>query len=228
MLLAVVDSLISIANSYGTAIVSISAIFVSIIALLYTAKTYWLKSGVNIRGSYVTSSSRSCEDIYVSSVALENLKDRAVVIFKIYMKFGNNVFIEIDDFANNPLILKPFEVFKGEYDPIDLYGGGLKRVIINDLFEDRSLKPKLILSTSDGKYTVKSFIKHWSAIIDTFDNHFAAIVRPIRSTYKGKSYGSNAKFIVEFKMDNGREEVVPIYPRDYECVFHAKAATDSR
>src|SRR5439155_13648994 len=48
----------------------------------------------------------------VEYAALENLKDRAVVIFKIYMKFGNNVFIEIDDFANNPLILKPFEVFK--------------------------------------------------------------------------------------------------------------------
>jgi hypothetical protein len=43
-----------------------------------------------------------------------------------------------------------------------------------------------------------------------------AVVRPRRSIYKGKSYGINAKYIVEVKVESGREEVIPIYPNDYQ------------
>jgi hypothetical protein len=175
-----------------------------------------LKSGAFIRGSYSTCSSIKCEDKYISNVILENLKDRAVVIFKIYLKLGHNYFIEIDDFESEPLILKPFEVFKKEYEPIDFYSAGTERILLNNLFDNKSVKHQIVLSTSDGKYTVSERINHWDPIIDFFQNYMTIIIHPMRSTYKGKSYGSNAKFIVEFKMSGGKEEVIPIYPRDYE------------
>jgi hypothetical protein len=209
-------SQLELLNSIATTAASLVALIVSIVALVYTAKTYLLKSGAYIRGSYVISSSISCDDKYISSITLENLKDRAVVIFKIYLLMGHNYFVEVDDFENDPLILKPFEIFHREYDPIDLYSFGSGRILLDDLFDDKSVKRRIVLSTSEGKYVVKDFINYWDPIGIFFQNYSTAIIRPMRTTYKGKSYGSNAKFIVEFKMENGQEEIIPIYPRDYE------------
>ena len=134
---------------------------VSIIALIYTAKTYWLKSGINIRGIYVTTSSIYCSEKYISRIILDNLKDRPVVIFGVYLKMSYNYFIEIDNFKNSPLILKPFEIFQREYDPIDFYSSGPKRIFMRDMFDNNSLKRNFVVSTSDGKYVVKSFLKQW-------------------------------------------------------------------
>lgn len=203
-------------NSLTSTVTALVALIVSIIALVYTAKTYLLKSGAYIRGLYSICSSISCDDKYVHHLNLENLKDRAVVIFKIYLQVGHNYFIEIDDFQDNPLILRPFEIFYKEYDPIDMYSVGMGRILLNDLLEDKSAKQKIVLSTSEGKYVVKDFINYWDPIVLFFQNYATAIIRPMRSIYKGKSYGSNAKYIAEFKMENGNEEVIPFYPRDYE------------
>jgi hypothetical protein len=126
-------------NTIVSLIVAIIALIVSVIALVYTAKTYRLKSGANIRGSYSIRSSIECEDKFLHEITLENLKDRPVVIFKIFLKLGHNYFIEIDDFEDSPLILKPFEVFHREYEPIDMYSVGMGRILLNDLFE----KPKV-------------------------------------------------------------------------------------
>ena len=83
------------------AINSIVALVVSITALIYTVKTYLLKSGLNVRGSYSMMSSIYCEDKYVGSVTIENLKDRAIVILKIYLQVGRNYYIRIDDLKIN-------------------------------------------------------------------------------------------------------------------------------
>jgi RecG-like helicase len=138
------------------------------------------------------------------------------VIFKIYLQIGHNNFLEIEDFEDNPLIIKPFEIYYKEYEPIDLYSIGMGRILLNDLVDKKTIKRRIVLSTSEGKYVVKDFINYWDPIGLFFQNYATAIIRPLRSTYKGKSYGSNAKYIVEFKMENGSEEIVPIYPRDYE------------
>lgn len=209
-------SQLELLNSITPTATSLVALIVSIIALVYTAKAFLLKSGAYIRGSYVMRSDIACDDKYIYKINLENLKDRAVVIFKIYLQVGHNYFIEIDDFESDPLILRPFEIFSREYDPIDLYSYGTGRILLNDLLEDKSAKRQIVLSTSEGKYIVKDFINYWDPISIFFQNYATAIIRPMRSTYKGKSYGSNAKFIVEFKMESGQEEIVPIYPRDYE------------
>jgi hypothetical protein len=203
-------------NSITSFVTSFVALIVSIIALVYTVKAYLLKSGAYIRGSYSTCSSISCEDKYVCNIELENLKDRAIVIFKIYLQIGHNYFIEIDDFEESPLILRPFEIFKKEYEPIDLYSAGMIKIYMNDLIDDKSVRKRIVLSTSEGRYVVKDYINYWDPIVLFFQNYSTAIIRPLRSTYKGKSYGSNAKFIVELKMESGNEEIIPIYPRDYE------------
>ena len=195
---------------------SIVALLISIIALIYTAKTYLLKSGATIRGSYdICSSSIACEDQYVSSVMLENLKDRAITIFKIFLRIGTNYYVEVENFGEEPLILNPFEVFYKEYDPIDLYNINLNRIDLNDLFSNKNIKKNIVLSSSEGKYIIKSNIIRWDPVYDFFKNHFTAVIFPRRAIFEGKSYGINTKYIVEITAENGKNEIIPIYPSDY-------------
>jgi hypothetical protein len=158
----------------------------------------------------------ACDDPYIGSITLENQKDRSVTIFKVFLKLGHNYFIEIDDFKQEPLILKPFEVFHKDYDPIDLYTVNTNKIEIAYLLKEKRIKRQIVLSTSEGRYNVKAFINHWDPVTTFFKNHMTGIVRPMRSTFKGKSYGINAKYVLDLKYEKGVEEVVAIYPRDFE------------
>lgn len=145
-------------------ILSVIALLVSLIALIYTIITFLLKSGHKIRCNYTTCSSREGEDNYISSLTLENLKDRATIIFDIYFKLGNNNYLEIESFEDSPLILKPFEVYHKDYDPVLFYSEGVDTIQINKLLNDDKLKKYVLLSTTDGKYVVKTNTKRWSTI----------------------------------------------------------------
>lgn len=195
---------------------SIVALLVSIAALIYTAKTYLLKSGAQIRGTFSIHSSITCEDKFVGSLALDNMKDRATVIFKIYLLVGRNYFIELEDFEDNPLILKPFEIYSKQFDPVDFYSVSMNRINLNNLLDSERTRSRIVLSTADGRYDVKEWINRWSPVVDFFKNHMTAVIQPIRATYKGRSYGSNTKYIVDVKTESGKEETIAIYPRDYE------------
>ena len=203
-------------------IISIIALSLSCTALIFIARNFWRKSGIQIRGMYCISSSTYCNDKYVSNLTIENVKDRSVVVFKIYLFVGKNYYIEIEDFEDNPLILKPYEAYSKQYDPLDFYSVSTRKINLNKLLDSRKIKSRLVLSTSEGRYEVKEWIKRWSPITDFFKNHMTAIIIPMRGTYKEKCYGSNAKYIVEFKTEDGKEETIPIYPRDYAIVKFRK------
>jgi hypothetical protein len=192
------------------------ALIVSLIALTFVIRNYWRKSGIYIRGQFSICSSIYCEDKYVSSIVLENVKDRSVVIFKIFLLVGRNYYIELENFDGEPKILKPYEVYSNQYDPVDFYSVNMNRIKLDNLLNSKNIKSRLVLSTSNGKYVVKEWIKRWDPISDFFKNHMTALVHPIRSTYKNKCFGSEVKFIVDIKTEDGKEETIPIYPRDYE------------
>lgn len=195
---------------------SIAAIFISTLALLIAVKNYWRKAGLLVRGSFGITSSRDCEDRYVSSVLIENLKDRAITIFAIYLRVGEGYYIEIEDFEESPLILKAYETFQKQYGPIQFYSVSSNKVNLNSLFENKKIRKRLVLSTSNGKYVVPASIKHWSPTGDFFRNYLTAHLRPIRLIHKAKHIGGNARYIIEFVPHEGKVEVVSIHPRDYE------------
>lgn len=195
-------------------IISIVALLVSLIALVYTIFTYLLKSGHKIRCNYETCSSREGNDNYISSLTLENLKDRATVIFDIYFKLGNNNYLELESFADSPLILRPFEVYYIEYDPVLFYSEGVDTIQINKLLNNDKIKKFVLLSTTDGKYVVKTNTKRWDTINVFFKNYLTAIIRPQRLLYKDKAYGSNVKFLLVLKFKNGNEQVIPLQEGD--------------
>ena len=194
----------------------ISALVISAIALFVAAKNYLRKAGIKVRGTYCIASSRDCNDKYVSTIILENLKDRAVTIFTIYLRVGHSYYIQIEDFEDRPLILRAFETYQKDFGPIQFYGINNNRINLNHLLDEKNIKKRLVLSTADGKYVVPSQIIGWNPYVDFFRNHLTAIVRPVRTIYKEKYLGANIKFVVEFVGDNNALEIVPIHPDDFQ------------
>src|SRR5690349_6820037 len=113
-------------------LVSIVALIISIIALVYTVLTYLLKSGVRFRCDLSVTSSVETEDKYISSITLENLKDKPAVIFEIFLRIGNNNYLLLEEFEKSPLILAPFEVYYRKYDPVVFYLDSDERVRFKD------------------------------------------------------------------------------------------------
>lgn len=197
-------------------LISIIAIIISLIALTFVVRNYLRKSGIHVRGQYSVCSSSYCQDKYVSSIVLENFKDRPVVIFKTFLLTGHNYYIELENFEDEPKILKPYEVYSKQYDPVDFYSVNMRRINLNSLLNSKDVHSQIVLSTSHGKYVVKEWIKRWDPIGDFFKNHMTALIHPMRSTYKNKCFGSEVKYIVDIKTEDDREETIPIYPKDYE------------
>ncbi len=193
----------------------IIGLFVSGTILLISLRNYWRKSWINVSGSFSIASSINCDDRYVSHISLENQKDRVVNIFAIYLQVGHAYYISLESFKNEPLVLKPYETYRKELGPIEFYAVNTKKVNFDPLLENDRARKRIVLSTSRGRYIVKSRIKHWDPIIYFFQNHLAAVVRPIPSKYKGMYLGSNIKFVVELKFEDGKEEVIAIHPNDY-------------
>jgi len=197
---------------------SLGAFIISIIALIYTVKTFILKSGLKIRCSLTTCSTVDCDDKFISSITLENIKDRATVIFKVYLRFAHNVYIEIEDFSSKPLILKPFEVYYKEYYPILFYSSGTNFVKIDHLIDNNKIKRNIILSTTEGEYRIRTSISIWNAIYTSLKNYYTIVALPQRLEYKGKSYGSKIKYLLELKYSDGEDQIIPIH-KDKKKVF---------
>lgn len=197
-------------------IASVLTLGVATIAAVYGFRAYNLKSGIRVRGLYSPVSSIKAEDPYVGTLTLENTKDRAVIIFGVFLEVGYGSFIEIDDFEDEPLVLQPFGAFKQRYDPIDFYGENLRRVRTKQLLWEPKTRRRLVLSTSQGRYNVVDYIDHWDPVNDFFRNHLTAIIRPYRLTHEGRAYGSGAKYLVQLVITSGKEVSIPIYERDYE------------
>jgi hypothetical protein len=196
---------------------TIATLIVSLVGAFYAVRGFWLKSGYRIRGTWSTLSTVDCDDEFVSNVTLENLKDRAAVIFEIYLQIGHNYYLQIEDFEENPLVLQPFAAFHREYDPIEHYvAGGGSRVNINALLSKKGVRRRLVLSTADGRYVVRQWIRRWMPVLLFFRNHWTGIIHPVRKSFEGKTYGSNIRFVVQLTGPSGKVETVPLRAMDWE------------
>jgi hypothetical protein len=190
-------------------------VLLGILSLYLGFKAYRRKTGAYVRGVFTPCHSRDCNDVFISELILENLKDRAVTIFGIYLRLGYNNYVELEDFEETPLILKPYETYRKAFGPIEFYAVNQSKIDLNELLSNRKTKKSLFLSTSDGKYKVRSRIRRWNPLYDHFRNYFTAVIRPVRSMYKEQSVGANMKFVVDFVKGDGSTETVPIHPRDH-------------
>ncbi|MDV1094982.1 hypothetical protein ACSI5N_25500 (plasmid) [Raoultella ornithinolytica] len=191
------------------------AIVISLIALFVAISNYRRKSGINVKGYFTITTAASAEDLFISNITLENLKDRAVIIFKIFVRVGSNYYIEIDDFEDSPKILKPYESYSSNYTPVDFYCLNMQRVSFNEILNDRKRKIQIVLSTSHGKYPVKEVVRRWDPVFDFFKNHMTACVIPMRPRNNIGYFGSKFKYLVKVHAQNGYVNTIPIYPDDF-------------
>jgi len=191
------------------------ALAVSLTALYFVVRNYWRKSGMHIKRQFCIASSAYAEDKYVSSVTLENFKDRSVIIFKVFLRVGANYYIELDDFEHDPKILKPYESYTNHFGPVDFYVVNMNRIKLNKLLGSRRVKKSLVLSTSHGKYVVREWINRWDPVYAFFKNHMTASVIPMRPTEGAGYYGSDVKYLAKLLTEDGYKKTVPVYPNDY-------------
>ena len=192
-------------------ILSALTLSAALIGLIYAYRSDSRKSGTEITGTFSWVSSFDTEDVYIGTVTLQNMKDRAVIIYSIYLEIGHGHFLEIEDCVDDPLVLEPFGVCHKSYGPVDFYASNLNRVRLNNVLEDRKTRRRIILSTSSGRYTVDENIRQWTPIAVGFRNQFTGWFRAYRSTYEGKIYGSRIRFRVRLTTTGGKERTVAIH-----------------
>lgn len=198
-------------------LIAISSAIVSVIALVFTVMTFWLKKGAKITGYINFCSSIESDDDYPSEITLENNKDKAIVIYKIFVKFGFNCYLLIEDFGTKPLIIPAFESYKKRYEPIVSYSSNMNRVTINNFINNRRVKQRIYLATSDGKIVVYPPKRRWDPIGIYFENVATSYVIPDRIYYKGKAYGGRTLYLVELKAGE-KEDVLSLVTDDSHLI----------
>jgi hypothetical protein len=193
----------------------------SLSALIVACLNYRRKSALKLRSQYSISSSIECTDSYVSDLALENLKDRAVTIYAIYLKLGHNYYIQIDDFNGSPLILKAYESWKKSYGPIQQYAVSMQRINMEGMF-DPKIKNNIVLSTTQGKYIIKESINHWDPTHSWFYNHATASIRTRTLSIRDTLIGDRPSFAVEFTSQSGSTKIATYHKDDYKFVKFSK------
>lgn len=126
--------------------------------------------------------------------------------------------LEVKDFAETPLSLDAYSVYQKNYDPIEFYSAGMRRV--TGFLDGKKTRQRLLLTTSQGRYYPKRRTNTFNyPLIDTLTKNFwTGVVRPVRWHHKGRCYGSEAKFVVTLVDADGKDEIVPIYPGDHEMI----------
>ena len=196
--------------------IALASFAIAALALVFSIRGDRRKSGIDIRADFSVASSIWSSEQWVAEVRLENLKDRPVSVYKIYLEVGHGLHIEVEDFTENPLSLDAYNVYRQKYDPVEFYSHGISRV--TGFLGDKKSRQRIVLTTSQGRYYPRRGTKTFDdPFFDTLRRNITTgVVHPERLTHKGHSYGSEAKFVVTFSDAEGKEEVVPIYPRDYE------------
>jgi len=192
------------------------AVVVSLLALTIAVLNYWRKSSVSIRGQFTLASSIDSEDRYVAYVLLENMKDRAVAIYSIYLSAGHNHYVLIEDFEDAPQILRPYETLKKDYGPIEFYEFNSRRLNMEPVLGNRKFPHRLVLATSSGRYVIRRYIGHWNPVLEHFRNRALTIARPVRSTYKSRAVGGNVRYILDFEFESGNTDVMFLHGNHFD------------
>lgn len=178
-------------------IITAISLLVSVIVLFITYKTYILKYGQKVRGWVGESSSIISEHKYYRTLLLENLKDKDLVVFDIYIRIGHNIYLDMLDKDNlNEQyfhIIPALSTKEFRFGPPIEYVDGTYSVNLSDLIFDRKTKTKIILSTNQGKLIVKSIKNGWNPVSDYFKNYGTSIIRPIRYYSDDSIYGRTGK-----------------------------------
>ena len=177
------ELLLCIVNETVSFTISIFGLLISLVVLYITFQTWKLKIGQSARASYGITSSIAADGTYISNVIIQNLKDKDLIIFGIYLRFGYNIYIDLlninDDYDRYHHIIPPLSTRVFELGPPVYYLRGFYEISIDDFFRNYP-KASIILLTNEGKLKARKFKKGWSPIAESFSNYSVLNIIPIR------------------------------------------------
>ena len=190
-------------------LIQLGAVILGILGLIIAWMNFRRKSSVEISVTYQIAKNHECNDSYVSEVLLHNKKDKAEVIYAIYLKLGRNNFIKLISKQEFPLVIKPFEIQKIYFDKIGFYTSNCSRINIaheDFLFESASI----VLSTSRGKYIAKKILSIWDPKIESLIGTVTSVIQPVYFSYRNEYFGETVLYLLVLTSDT-KERVIPIY-----------------
>lgn len=210
-----IDTIRSLTLNEWTFVVAAVTLIIAVLGFGVTALAYRLKGGIHARGSFQVASAIHSTNRWVSGIEIENMKDRSLTVYSIYVRFGHNVYLELADFQNEPLTIKPFEVYKKSFQAPDAYTSSFRRFNLNDLISfQRRNTGKIFISTPLGRYHVKPRKTFWDPSFSTLKNPFTGVIQQNYGGINGRSFGNNCKFVAELKTENADTQYVGVYESD--------------
>lgn len=204
------------------------SIIIATIAGLFSYFTYKLKIGQKARACCGIMYSKDLP--YISSVIIENQKDKDLVIHDIYVRFGPDIYVDLldKDFSDRyNIVVPPLSVKEIKFGPVFMYNVNTHRVDVENLF--KTTKYTVVLSTSHGKLICNDWNKGWSAISESLSNHHVVVAHPNRiystsSVYfknnfetpaiDYSSYSEEVKYVVKLITKDGEKMFCKIYDND--------------
>lgn len=160
-----------------------ASLVVSIVVLIITYKSWLLKNGQSIRASYDITSSCVAGGPYVSRVIIENLKDKDLVIFNVYLKLGANVYIDLlnieSGYDKYHHIIPALSTRIFELGPPYINIEHSNEVDLKK-FRVALHYGRIVLATNHGKIKAKRFKRGWSPISQYFRNYATVHIRTHR------------------------------------------------
>ena len=222
-------------------LISVCALIVAICSMYVAFQTWLLKKGHKVRGAYYIKSSIDSSFTYIHRIVLENLKDKDLVIYNIYIKFGRNIYVNIlspdvtddDRLHIIPALSTRQFVFGPPYMSVE----NSYLVDLSTLLNKYSYRHgKIVLLTSSGRINVsRSYEFEKTPLVDYFKNYGTMDILQYRyptqssilskkeqdvSTIDYSSYGDRIKFIVKLRFENGREIEYKVHKqKEYKVVF---------
>ncbi|MBF8775617.1 hypothetical protein [Pseudomonas fulva] len=190
--------LLNFVVSLSSFLVAALSLVISLILLVYTVYQYFLKSGDKFYGAFAVSSSVWSKQSYISEIILENSKDKVSVIGTIYLRIGNNIYLELVDYADSPRLVGPFETVKLTLrEGVSGYISSSYKVDIGEMLRDRKIKKTLMIATPKGVFKVKKYKRIWNVYVESLRNHFIIPVRPVRKYHNGSEFSDALQYVVE-------------------------------
>ncbi len=201
------------------------SLIIATIAGLITYFTYKLKIGQKAKACCTITYPKGLP--YISSVIIENLKDKDLVIHDIYVRFGPDIYVDLldKDFSDKyNIVVPPLGVKEIKFGPVFMYNVNTHKVSVETLFNNT--KYKVVLSTSHGKLVCKDWDKGWSAISESLSNHHVVVAHPNRiystssvyfkNNYEApaidySSYSDEVKYVVKLITKDGEKMYCNIY-----------------
>lgn len=186
-------------------------LLISLLALYITSMNYFRKSGISISAIYTTRGDFSSTERYISSIILVNKKDKPVIINKIFIRLGHNLYIQLIDGYDETFVLKPFESLNHKLEPHFVYMAGMKKVVnFSDVLSNKKIKKKIVLDTTEGIVVCKDL--SYKSIIHKVLSHYytGLIIRHKGEFINGIPVGNNVLYFIEIITKNGVNSFITI------------------